>query len=346
MKPVRQNAYQVQIGSVLASSKASESQRQLLQLCVDLNMDGPGAACSIELADSNVAPPSAGDTVTVKLDVGDGAQTVFTGMLADSVARATGQTLIAHGAIADLGRHEVEGTYDSVSADFIIKDLIGKIGASAGTISKGPDLSGWALHRGPTALGHLRHLAVLCGADLYADGDGKIHCTAPKSGAADHRFKFGETVIQLAIHKCSPAFDSIEVWGEGAASAKGADKAHWLSTDLAGVSAKAAIGSDGQVQAGKLGARPFRLREGALRSGESVEAVAKAWATSLAARLLGGSLEVFAAPKVQPGDLVSIDNLPADHAAANLLGQGGTLRVRHVRHLLDRQRGTLTRLDF
>ncbi|MBS0371084.1 MAG: hypothetical protein JSS57_18020 [Proteobacteria bacterium] len=346
MKPVRQNAYQVQIGSVLASSKASESQRQLLQLCVDLNMDGPGAACSIELADSNVAPPSAGDTVTVKLDVGDGVQTVFTGMLADSVARATGQTLIAHGAIADLGRHEVEGTYDSVSADFIIKDLIGKIGASAGTISTGPDLSGWALHRGPTALGHLRRLAVLCGADLYADGDGKIHCTAPKNGAADHRFKFGETVIQLAIHKCSPAFDSIEVWGEGAASAKGADKAHWLSTDLAGVSAKAAVDSDGQVQAGKLGARPFRLREGALRSGEAVEAVAKAWATSLAARLLGGSLEVFATPKVQPGDLVSIDGLPADHAAANLLGQGGMLRVRHVRHLLDRQRGTLTRLGF
>lgn len=346
MKPVRQNAYQVQIGSVLVSSKASESHRQLLKLCVDLNMDGPGAACTIELADSNVAPPNAGDAVTVKLDVGDGAQTVFTGTLADSTARATGQTLIAHGAIAELGRHEVEGAYDSVSADFIIKDLIGKVGASAGTISKGPDLSGWALHRGPTALGHLRRLALLCGADLFADGDGKIHCAAPKTGASDHRFKFGETVIRLAIQKCSPAFDSIEVWGEGAASAKGADKVHWLSTDLAGVSAKATVGSDGQIQAGKLGARPFRLREGALRSGEAVEAVAKAWATSLAARLLGGSLEVFAAPKVQPGDLVSIDALPTDHAAASLLGQGGTLRVRRVRHLLDRQRGTTTRLGF
>lgn len=346
MNTARQNAYQVQIGSALASSKASESRRQLLQLRVDLDMDGPGAACAIELADSTVAAPASGDPVTVKLDAGDGTQTVFTGEVADTVARATGQTIIAHGAIAELGRREVEGAYDSVSADFIIKDLIGKVGASAGTISKGPDLAGWALHRGPTALGHLRRLALLCGADLYADGAGKIHCAAPKTGGADHRFKFGETVIRLAVHKYSPAFDSIEVWGEGAASAKGADKAHWLSTDLAGVSAKAAVGSDGKVQAGKLGVRPLRLREGALRSGEAVEAVAKAWATSLAARLLGGNLEVFAAPKVQPGDLVSIDGLPTDHAAANLLGQGGTLRVRHVCHLLDRQRGAITQLGF
>ena len=346
MKSTGRKAYQVQIGSALASSSASESHRQLLQLCVDLNMDGPGAACSIELADSTVAPAAAGDPVSVKLDAGDGAQTVFTGKVADTKARATGQAVIAHGAIAELGRSELEGAYDSVSADFIIKDLIGKVGATAGTVSKGPDLSGWSLHRGPTALGHLRRLALLCGADLFADGAGRIHCAVPKTGSADHRFKFGETVIQLAIQKYSPAFDSIEVWGEGAASAKGADKAHWLSTDLAGVSAKAAVGSDGQVQAGKLGSRPFRLREGALRSGEAVEAVAKAWATSLAARLLGGSLEVFAAPKVQPGDLVAIDGLPTDHAAASLLGQGGTLRVRHVRHLLDRQRGAITRLGF
>ncbi|MBS0347257.1 MAG: hypothetical protein JSR69_12460 [Proteobacteria bacterium] len=346
MKASLQNAYRVHIGSALASSKTSESRRQLLQLCVLLDMDGPGAACTVELADSNVAPPAAGDPVTVELDAGDGAQTVFTGTVTGTEVRATGQTVIAHGALAELGRSEVEGAYDSVSADFIIKDLIGKVGAAAGSISKGPELSGWALHRGPTALGHLRRLALLCGADLFAGGDGKIHCAVPKAGAADHHFKFGETVIRLDVHQRSPAFDSIEVWGEGAASAKGADKAHWLSTDLAGVSAKAAVGSDGQVQAGKLGARPFRLREGALRSGESVEAVAKAWATSLAARLLGGSLEVFAAPKVQPGDLVAIDNLPADHAAASLLGQGSTLRVRQVRHRLDRQRGTLTRLGF
>lgn len=340
----KHTAFKVQIGSALASSTASESQRQLLQLRVDLDMDGPSAYCFIELADGT--PPAPGDAVEVKLDAGDGMQAVFTGIVACVEAGATGQTILAHGAFALLGQSEVEGAYESVSADFIVKDLIGKAGATAGTVAKGPDLAAWAVHRGPTALGHLRHLAMLCGAGLFADGAGKIHCAAPKTGSADHSFKFGETITHLAVQKIAPAFDSVEVWGEGAASAKGADKAHWLSTDLSGVSAKAAVAADGTVQAGKLGARPLRLREGALRSGEAVEAVAKAWAASLAARLVRGSLEVFAAPKVLPGDLVTITGLPDGHAAAGLLGQGQVLHVRGVRHVLDRQRGALTRLTF
>ena len=231
-------AFKVQIGSALASSTASESQRQLLQLRVDLDMDGPSAHCFIELADGT--PPAPGDAVEVKLDAGDGMQAVFTGIVACVEAGATGQTVLAHGAFALLGQSEVEGAYESVSADFIVKDLIGKAGATPGTVAKGPDLAAWAVHRGPTALGHLRQLATLCGAGLFADGAGKIHCAVPKTGSADHRFKFGETITHLAVQKIAPAFDSVEVWGEGAASAKGADKAHWLSTDLSGVSAKAA----------------------------------------------------------------------------------------------------------
>ena len=60
-------AFKVQIGSALASSTASESQRQLLQLRVDLDMDGPSAHCFIELADGT--PPAPGDAVELQVDV-------------------------------------------------------------------------------------------------------------------------------------------------------------------------------------------------------------------------------------------------------------------------------------
>ena len=345
MKPATpRTAYRIQVGGATASSTAGESTRQLLQLQVELDMDGPTAHARIELADG--PPPTPGDPVEVKLDAGSGMVAVFTGNVATVEAGSTGQRIVAHGAFARLGQTEVEGSYERVSADFIIKDLIDKAAATAGTVAKGPQLAAWALHRGPTALGHLRRLATLCGAGLFADGAGKIHCATPKMGRADHRFTFGESVTRLAIQRVPPAFDSVEVWGEGAASAKGADKAHWLSTDLSGVSAKACVTPDGQVQAGKLGARPLRLRDGALRAGEAVEAVAKAWAAGVAARLLRGSVEVFATPAVLPGDLVEIAGLPGDHPAAALLGQGRLLHVRGVRHVLDRQRGALTRLGF
>ena len=345
MKPAtRRTAFRIQLGDAIASSTASESTRQLLGLLVELDMDGPVAHCVIELAAG--APPATGDAVEVKLDAGSGLTAVFTGKVASVEAGTVGLRIEAHGAFTALGQTEVEGSYENVSADFIIKDLIGKAGATAGTLAKGPTLAFWTLHRGPTALGHLRGLAALCGAGLFADGEGAIHCTTPQPGGTEHRFTFGETVIELAIRQCPPAFDSVEVWGEGAASAKGAERAHWLSTELSGVSAKACITPDGKVQAGKLGERPLRLRDGALRSGEAVEAVAKAWASGVAARLLRGSMEVFAAPTILPGDRVEITGLPDGHPAAALLGEGVRLHVRGVRHRLDRQRGALTRLSF
>lgn len=345
MKPAtRRTAFRIQLGDAIASSTASESTRQLLGLLVELDMDGPVAHCVIELAAG--APPATGDAVEVKLDAGSGLTAVFTGKVASVEAGTVGLRIAAHGAFTALGQTEVEGSYENVSADFIIKDLIGKAGATAGTLAKGPTLAFWTLHRGPTALGHLRGLAALCGAGLFADGEGAIHCTTPQPGGTEHRFTFGETVIELAIRQCPPTFDSVEVWGEGAASAKGADRAHWLSTELSGVSAKACITPDGKVQAGKLGERPLRLRDGALRSGEAVEAVAKAWASGVAARLLRGSMEVFAAPTILPGDRVEITGLPDGHPAAALLGEGVRLHVRGVRHHLDRQRGALTRLSF
>ncbi|MCK6376058.1 MAG: hypothetical protein L6Q69_18435, partial [Zoogloea sp.] len=71
MKPATpRTAFRIQVGGATASSTASESTRQLLQLRVELDMDGPAAHCFIELADG--LPPASGDPVEVKLDVGSG----------------------------------------------------------------------------------------------------------------------------------------------------------------------------------------------------------------------------------------------------------------------------------
>ena len=60
MKPAtRRTAFRIQLGDAIASSTAGESTRQLLQLQVDLDMDGPVAHCIIELAEGT--PPATGD---------------------------------------------------------------------------------------------------------------------------------------------------------------------------------------------------------------------------------------------------------------------------------------------
>ena len=309
-------------------------------------MGGVGGMCRAELSGAEFDPLAIGDSVTVKLDSGGGMLTVFTGEVSAFAAGAGAQSLTALDGVAKLAGREVSGAYEDVSLDSIIKDLISQAGATAGEVCTGPQVPFYAVHRTPTLLVQLRTLAEACGADIYSKGDGKVHVATPGQGASEHSFQFGENVLFLELARVQLPWDSVEVWGEGAASSQGADKAHWLTADLSGVSGKAALSESGSVSGGKLGSRPRLIRDGALRSGGAAEDSAKARMTWLATRRLSGRLEAYGASAVMPGDHVKLEKLPAQHAAATLLSAGGPLRVRGVRHLLDRARGLVTRLEF
>lgn len=337
-------AYVATVGPYRADSDPRQGDRLLLALVVERGMDAPGR-CIVELADPLHAQVDSGTAVTVKLDAGNGSHTVFTGEAYASSVTATAQTVRAADGLAKLAAARMEATYADVTSDFILKDLIGKAGAQAGTVEPGPSLGTYVVHRQPRTLYHCGVLAALAGADLWTDGDGKVQCAAPKSGSADHRFKLGETILALDLRAEAPAADGIEVWGEGAAGSKGADAAHWLTTDLAGVTGKAAV-KEGKAQPDQAGAHSIRLNAAALRAGDAAAEVAKAWAGAAAARGVRGRIEVAGAPAVEPGDLIGLDGLPKDHAAAKMLAGGKTLRVRSVRHVLDRTRGLRTMLEI
>lgn len=338
--------YTVECGRYKASSVGQQGDRELLSLLVELDMDGNGGRCEVALSGAGFAPLKGGDAVKVSLGVGNGMTPVFTGEVDTFSVTPTDQRIGAHDDLAKLAAFDQEATFEKQSADAIIKSLIEKAGAQAGTIAKGPSLPGYIVHRGPRTLRHVLRLAQLCGADVYTDADGKVQCAPPKSGRADHTFQYGTNVLRLDLEAAAFTTDSIAVWGEGAASAKGADKAHWLPTKLDGVVGKAAVQPSGDVATGRLGRRPMQAVDGALRSGEAAKQVAEARMKSLAARRVRGSIEVFGTPNVSLGQLVGIRDLPNGHAAAALLADAGPLRVRCVRHTLDRDRGLVTWIGF
>lgn len=337
--------YKASIGSYTASNQARDGDRLLLSLAVELSMDG-GGTCRAELSGAEFDPVAVGDPVKVQLDVGEGLVTVFTGEAVESDATATSQRVTAFDGVFKLTGLEGETAYADVALDFIIKDLISQSGAQAGDICTGPQVPFYAIHRGAKLATHLRRLAEACGADVFCKGDGKICVAAPGQGADEHAFQFGENVLALQVVKNVLPFDSVEVWGEGAGSSQGSDKSHWLTGDISGVSGKAALDESGTVSTGKLGSRPQLIRDGALRTGGAAEDSAKARAAWMASRLLSGRLDVRGAPAVMPGDTVKVEKLPLSHAASRLLTGGAKLRVRRVRHLLDRERGLMTRLEF
>jgi hypothetical protein len=339
--------YKARFGAYTASDKVQDGDRLLLSLLVEQAMDGVGGRCSAELAGAEFDSVALGDPVEIQLDAGAGAVTVFTGEVTQGTLTATTQCIEAQDGLARLALQELESAYENVSLDFIIKDLLQQGGAQAGSVCKGPEVPSYAVHRQPRLLGQVWRLAQACGADVYSSGDGKVQVATPgQAGSQQHTLRFGENVRSLALGPAVLPWDSVEVWGEGAGSAKGSAKSHWLCTDLAGVSGKAVVDDAGQVTAGKLGQRPLRLRDGALRSGGAAQDSAKARMAWLAARRVTGQMDLNGAPAVMPGDTVRIDKLPAGHGVARLLADGAPLRVRGVRHWLDRELGLVTRLHF
>ncbi|MCG8422767.1 MAG: hypothetical protein MJE77_33040 [Proteobacteria bacterium] len=338
--------YHATIGSQIASSRPNQGERQLLALFSELSMDSIGGRCRLELGGNRVEAPAPGDAISVELSAGESSAAVFTGEVEAVEVTATSQRIVASDGLVKLGRLDIEVTYEDVSVDFIVKDLLDQAGISIGTIDTGPDLAVYVIHRGPRALHYAQELAALCGADLYTDGRGAAHFASPRQGAADHRFSYGESVISLDLYRPPLVVDSIAVWGEGAAGSKGADKTHWLASDLAGVSGKAAIDASGATTSGSLGQSPRQLKSGAVRTGEAAQACADGHMAALASRRVRGRVDIFGTPGIEPGDLIDIADLPDQHAATSALLKNHTLRVRQVRHLMSRRRGYITRLEF
>jgi len=339
-------AYCIRIGALTISNQATGNERLLLYLDVRLGMDGVGGVCELLLGDPENVPPQIGDTLSVELNVGEGAQTVFTGIVDTVRVDITGQSVTAYDSLRKLVGLETESSYENVDVDFVVKDLLQQAGVSVGRVAKGIKLVSYAIVKNPGALRQVLELADWCGADLYTDGAGKAHFTTPAEQGAEHLLEFGQNVLRLELQATPPIHDSVEVFGEGAAAGQGADKFHWLANDMAGVSGKAAIDAQGMVTAGRIGKCPRLLKLGAVRSGEAAQQVAEAQMRALSARWLRGRVEVYGMPKIFPGDHVKINSVPARHSVAKLLQGQHTLRVRQVRHFLSLNRGFLTCLEF
>ena len=341
-------SYEVTIGSQTYANTGAGSQRQpVLGIDSEIAVGGSVGVCLLEFGDITWANPGIGDPVQVTLDVGDGASPVFSGEVAQVRQRPGAHWVWAHDSMALLARIEVESAYEEVSAGFIVSDLIDQAGAEAGEIEDGPTFPSYVVHRGPRALRHALRLGELVGAELASDGEGKVHFRRPTSGAAAHRLVWAEDLIEIDLGPHAPARDSFAVFGEGAAGTEGAERGHWLPTDLSGVSGEAAAnpGGDpdqtGRVAAGSTGSLVRTVIDGALRAAEDAADVASARAQLLALRPLSGHAVGLGNPAIQPGDWVELAGLPGSDGERTV-----TLRALRVIHRLSNQGGLLTRMEF
>jgi hypothetical protein len=309
----------------------------------EVGMDGVGT-CTLDLiVPSGASLPAPGAVLAVSLGLDDDNSPVFKGEVDGVRATLSSARVTASDAIARLANTFVAGAYAAQTVDKIARDVLGQAGVTIGTLDAGPELTNHVLFPGLSALQHLHHLAGLIGADLFCDGDGKVHLVAADTVGASHEFRYGNGVLAVDLALAPTPRAGVDVWGEGAGATEGAGKEHWLPDDLGGVKADADVAGD-PVFASDAKLRRGFVRDGALRSGSAVGDAAKGRGLALT-RPLRGTIEVTGAATVAPSDVVEIAELPDGHHLGDLLA-AGKLRVRRVRHRLDTARGFTTRMEF
>lgn len=340
-----QIAYTIELGARSLSSRTTGS--TVLALEVERGIGGAGGRCDLRLAPSAGARPSAGDSLRIGLDAGRGMHTVFTGEIETIHCGAEAWILNARDGMRRLAGIELARSYEEVSAGFIVRDLIDAAGAEAGELDEGPSFPRYLLHDGPKALRHAQRLGTLVGAELHTDGDGRIHFRRPQQQPARHRLGWTESVLDLELVDREPLGDSVEVWGEGAAGTDGAEREHWLPTDLTGVRGQVILESSdhaARVSTGRLGERPRVIVDGVIRSVDAAEEIAAALMQAEALRPHAGSVLLPGLVDVEPGDWVELVDLPPELCPTP--APTVTVRVRRLWHSLSPTQGLLTRLGF
>lgn len=336
--------YDIKIGSLSLDQTMTADACQLVSLMTRHDLSASGGHCYVEVLSTKGSLPKLDDKVTIKLGF-DGENTlVFTGKIDRVKATIQGFNIYASDGVKDLMQHDIAKAYEKVTVSKIVKDLLGKAKLSVGTIDEGPKLPSYILHKGITALGHLRELANLLGADIYTDAQGKVHVKKVKSQSAKHKIDYKQDVLGLDVNQKSPIFNGVEAVGEGSASSKGADRFYWLVKDSKGVIDNAKV-SNGTVSKGK-GSLSLQYINGAIRSKQAATEISQAHMQKIAEQDFYGHVNMLGNPDIGADEYFKLEQVPSTHHLYKHLASYSAIRINAVQHQIDFKQGFTTRLEF
>ena len=265
--------------------------------------------------DSLLSAATPGSALAVALGEEGDEEDVWAGEVADVSSGPDGVVLDGLAGTVGLARERVSRTYLDQSVADVVRDLAGS--APVDEVGGDLELPAYTVDDRRTVWAHLRELAELSGADLGSAPNGGLRFVPPRTGMADHTFRYGAELLAW-IAAAGSAVAAPAVAAHGAASEAGAEQWHWLRRSPAG--------SGGALRV-----------PAAVRTRDAAEAVAQALAARAARAAVRGRLRLRGTPEVRPGDLVDLSDLPS--------GDPGTLRVLRVEHVLDGRTGFITSLD-
>lgn len=269
-----------------------------------------------------------GDQITIELTSGDASDKVMTAEVT-SIDSSFGQTRIAgRTGVQKLADTRLNQIYENRSLSQIVSDLTSQVGVETGEIETGSTYSYFVVHESRNVLQHLRELAMREGMDVYFDTQNKLNVKKFNKTSADHTFSFGVDILDLQLLNHQMSSEHIVVYGESPSSNQGSDTWHWIAKDL----------SPFQGEAGQ-GVKTLALQDSVIRTKDAADTLAASRLGVIKAHSTRGRLKVLGNPKVKLADAIQIKN--AEKPELN-----GLFKVSSVRHVLNKQEGYVTYIEF
>jgi hypothetical protein len=345
-------AYNLNIGTWSASS-ADGSQTELIELEANLSLASPVNFCRVRVYASAASQDGlagglgsgeggseslavqirgknvkAGDPIAIQLTSGEVSDTAMTAEV-QSVNSSFGQTVIeGRTGMQKLAGARLNQVYENQSLNQIVSDLTSQVGIETGEIETGSTYSYFVVHESRNVLQHIRELAMREGMDVYFDTQNKLNVKKFNKTSADHTFSFGVDILDLQLLNHQMSSEHIVVYGESPSSNQGSDTWHWIAKDL----------SPFQGEAGQ-GVKTLALQDSVVRTKDAADTLAASRLGAIKAHSTRGRLKVLGNPKVKLADAIQIKN--AEKPELN-----GLFKVSSVRHVLNKQEGYVTYIEF
>jgi hypothetical protein len=269
-----------------------------------------------------------GDQLTIELTAGDRSDKVMTADV-QSIESSFGQTKIS-GATGKqiLANFRLNQVYENQTLKQIVQDLAGQAGVKTGNIEIGSTYSYFVVHESKSLLKQIRELALRDGLDVYFDVENRLTLKKFNKTSPDHTFFYGIDILDLKLSNHQVTSDHILVYGESPASNQGSSAWYWLVKDLSPFR-----GEVGQ------GTKTLAIQDGAVRTKDAADSLATSKFGAIKDHSSWGRLKILGNPQVKLGDAIEIKNAPKPEL-------NGLFKIRSVRHILNKQDGYLTLIDF
>jgi hypothetical protein len=264
-----------------------------------------------------------GDDASLELDGGEGSELVLTGAVR-AIRRGLLHTevICADGGAA-LARFRPAKTYRNQDANAVIRALASDADVGVSTSEVELPLAAFVAHQGRSAAQHIASLAAFTGAMARCDADGKLEVNRPAGVMPDIALRYGRELITYeSVESEAPAAKRVRTGSGPAGSA--------LAPNALRPTKKAlpAGADDPGPDAVWTPAAILRTPAAAATAGVAADMSAAAAATRVRAT-------AFLLPKLRPGSVVSIQDIPDPLAA-------GPWLVTRVSHVLDVRGGGRT----